>query len=80
MLALVIFNESGKINPRRMFKVLSFVIYTIIDKYFCIDYLGTDKKKKIDLKIACTGSSKHDGMDYNNLFGSGIPDILLNML
>ena len=25
-------------------------------------------------------SSKHDGMDYNNLFGIGIPDILLNML
>ena len=60
--------------------MLSCVIYTIIDKYVCIDYLGTEKSKISDLKIACTGSSKHDGMDYNNLFGIGIPDILLNML
>ena len=59
-----------------MFKVLSCVIYTIIDKYVCIDYLSTEKKKISDLKIACTGPRKHDGMDYNNLFGIGIPDIL----
>ena len=24
--------------------------------------------------------SKHEGMDYDNLFGIGIPDLLLNML
>ena len=63
-----------------MFRVLSCVIYTIIDKYVCIDYLGTEKNKISDLKIACTGSIKHDGMDYNNLFVIGIPDLLLNML
>ena len=28
----------------------------------------------------CTRSSKHNGMDYNNLFEIGIPDLLLNML
>ena len=63
-----------------MFKVLSCVIYTIIDKYVCIEYLGTEKNKWSDLKIACTGSSKHDGMYYKKLFGIDIPDILLNML
>ena len=75
MLALVIFYESGKTNPRKMFRVLSCVIYTIIDKYICIDYLGTEKLKISDLKIACTESRKHDGMDYNNLFGIGILDL-----
>ena len=60
--------------------MLSCVIYTIIDKYVCIEYLGTEKKKRSDLKIGFTMSSKHDGMDYNNLFGIGIPDILLNVL
>ena len=60
--------------------MLSCVIYTIIDKYVCIDYLFTEKKKISDFKIACTGSRKHDGMDYNNLFGIGIPDLLINML
>ena len=80
VIALVIFYEIGKTNPRKMFRVLSCVIYAIIDKYVCIDYLGTEKLKISDLKIACTGSSKHYGMDYNNLFGIGSPDLLLNML
>ena len=80
VLALVVFYELGNINSRKMFKVLSCVIYKIIDRYVCIDYLGTEKKKISELRLGFTFSSKHDGMDYNNLFGIGIPDILLNML
>ena len=57
MLTLVIFNESGKTNPRKMFRVLSCVIYTIIDKYFCIEYLGTDKSKISDLKLLALGQA-----------------------
>ena len=79
MLALVIFYESGNINPRKIFKLLSCVIYTIIDKYVCIDYLGTEKKKINESRLGCTFQSKHEGMDYDNLYGIGIPDILLNM-
>ena len=60
--------------------MLSCVIYTIIDIYVCIDYLGSEKSKLSDLKIGCTGSSKHNGMDYNNLLGIGISDLLLNLL
>ena len=60
--------------------MLSCVIYTIIDKYVCIDYLGPEKSKLSDLKISCTGSIKNNGMDYNNLLGIGIPDLLLNLL
>ena len=56
------------------------VIYTIIDKYVCIDYLGSKKSKLSGLKTGCTGSNKHNGMDYNNVLGIGIPDILLNLL
>ena len=41
VLALVVFYELGDFNPRKMFRVLSCVIYTIIDRYVCIDYLGT---------------------------------------
>ena len=63
-----------------MFKVLSCVIYTIIDRYVCIDYLGTDKNKISELILGCTLQTKHDGMDYDKLFGIGIPDVLLNML
>ena len=60
--------------------MLSCVIYTIIDKYVCIDYLGSKKSKLSDLKIGRTGSSKHNVMDYNNWLGIGIPDLLLNLL
>ena len=66
VLESVIFYESGKIIIRKLFRVLSFVIYTIINNYVCIDYLGTEKLKISDLKIVCTGSSKNNGMDYNN--------------
>ena len=80
MLALVVFNELGNINPSRMFKVLTSVIYTIINRYVCIDYLDTQKKKISELRLGFTLQTKYDGMDYNNLFVIGIPDILINML
>ena len=63
-----------------MFKVLSCVIYTIIDRYVCIDSLGTEINKISELILGCTLQTKHECMDYDNLFGIGIPDILLNML
>ena len=63
-----------------MFKVLSCVKYTIIDRYVCIDYLGTELNKISELRLGCTLKTKHAGIDYANLFGVGIPDILLNML
>ena len=80
MLALVVFYELGNINPRKMFKVLSCVIYSIIDRYVCIDYLCTEIKKISRLKRERSLKTKHEGMDYDNLFGIGIPDILLNIL
>ena len=45
VLALVVFYELGNFNPRKIFKVLSCVIYTIIDRYVCIEYLCTEKKE-----------------------------------
>ena len=51
VLALVVHYENGTINRRKMFKVLSFVIYTIINIYVCIDYLGTETKKISELKL-----------------------------
>ena len=59
---------------RKLFRVLSCVIYTIIF------YLGPEKSKLSDLKIGCTGSNKHNGMDYNNVLVIVIPDLLLNLL
>ena len=80
VLVLVVFYELGNINPRKMFKVLSCVICKIIDRYVCIDYLGTDIKKISELRLGCTLQTRHEGMNYESLFGIGIREILLNML
>ena len=60
--------------------MLSGIIYTIIDKYVCIDYLGFKKSKLGDLYLDCTGSNKHNDTDYENVLGIGIPYLLLNLL
>ena len=80
VLALVVHYELGNINPRKMFKVLSCVIYSIIDRYVCIDYLGTDINKISQLKLGRSFKIRHENKDYDNLFGIGIPDIFMNML
>ena len=77
---MVIFYENRETITRKIFRLLSCVIYTIIDKYVCIGYSGSEKLKLSDLKIGFTGSSKHNGIDYNNLFRISIPDLLLNLL
>ena len=63
-----------------MFRVLSSVIYTIIGKYVCISYLGSDKSKLSYLHLGGTGKYRHYDTGYDNVLGIGIPDILLNLL
>ena len=69
----------GKIT-RKMFRVLSCVIYKIIRKYVCVDYLGYEKSKLSDLRIGVYGRYKSFDMDYDNVLGIEIPDLLLNLL
>ena len=50
-----------------MYKVIRAVIYTIIDDYICLDYMGLIQEKL----------SKHENnfenTKFNNLYGLGIP-------
>ena len=78
VLALVIFYDNRKKFTRKMFRVSSCVIYTIIGKYVFIDYLGSDKSKLSDLRLGVTGTYKCFDTDYDSVLGIGIPDILLN--
>ena len=80
VLALVVFYEQGNFNPGKMFRVLICVIYTIIDRYVCINYLGTETNKISEFNLGCSLKTKHENKDYDNLFGIGIPDNLMNML
>ena len=63
-----------------MFIVLSCLIYTIISKYVCIDYLGYEKAKLCDLRLGVSGRYKHLDKNYDNVLGFGIPYLLLNLL
>ena len=38
------------------------------------------KRRLSELKLGLTLKTKHEGMNYDNLFGIGIPDIFMNML
>ena len=57
-----------------MFKVTEAVIYTIIDKYICLDHLVLLQGKL----------SKHDdnfkNIKFNNMSGLGVPEILMNIV
>ena len=57
-----------------MYKEIEAVMYTVIDEYICLDYLGLIKEKL----------SKHDNTFKNtrfkDLYGLGIPEILMNIM
>ena len=80
VLALVIFDGNREKTTWKMVRVLICVIYTIIGKYVCIDYLGSEKSKWSDLRLGVTGRYKHFDTDYDNVLGIRIPYLLLNLL
>ena len=45
VLQLLMFHETRVLKPKKAFKVLSCVIYTIIDDCVCIDYLSCQSKQ-----------------------------------
>ena len=67
-------------NTRKMFRVLSCVIFTIISKHVCIDYLGYEKSKWSDLPLGVPGRYKHLDKNYDNVLGFLITDLLLIFL
>ena len=67
-------------NTKKMFRVLSCVIYTIISRYVCIDYLGYEKSKSGYLCLGVSGRYNQLDKIYDNVLGFGIPYILLNFL
>ena len=60
--------------------MLSCVIYAIISKYFCIDYLGSEKAKLSDLRTRVSSKYKRLDKNFDNVLGFGIPDLFLNLL
>ena len=76
VISLVMIYENRTTNPTKMFRVLSCVLYYVIDNYVCIDYLCWHSKTLI--VICC--DKMFVGTGYNESLGIGIPEMLLNLI
>ena len=74
----VLWDQTKK--PKKNFKVLSCVIYTIIRNYVYIDYLGSESKKLSELGLGSGGSFKHVNKSYDKISGIRIPYMLMNLM
>ena len=75
-IALVMFYESRGTNPKTVFRVLSCVLYYVIENYVCIDYLCCQYKK---LSVICSDKIFTITSD-NKLLGIEIPEVLTNLI
>ena len=76
VMALITINENSGKNIRKVYRVLSSVVYNIIKNYICIDYLSCKSK-------TLCGISKNPVFketSFNLLFSIGIPELLLNLV
>ena len=60
----------------KVLRVLSRVLYSFIENYVCIDFLGCKYKK---LSTICSDKI-FSGMSYNSFLGIGIPEVLMNLI
>ena len=56
-------------NPNKAVKVLTCVIYTIINNYVCIDFLACKTNKFSELPVGTGGCFKHINISYDKIFG-----------
>ena len=59
-----------------LFIVLSFVVFTLIENYYCIDYLSCKSKTLCDI----SNNKNFKENSLNLLLGVGIPELLLKLL
>ena len=74
IIPLVMFYETKK--PTKVYRVLSCVLYSIIENYFFVDYLCCHSKRLSFIsydKISKEAS-------YNELLGIGIPEVLIDFI
>ena len=74
MALIMIYENNGK-DTMTVYRVLSYVVYTLIENYVCIDYLSCQSK------ILCKFQAiQHLREKINLLLGIGIPELLLDLV
>ena len=76
VIALIISYDNNGIKLKKLYRLLSFFLYSLIDYYVCIDYLSCQSKtlSKISSKPI------FEKISYNVFLGIGIPELLLNLV
>ena len=75
-MSLIMIYENNGGNSKKMYRVLSCVVYSLIYNYVCIEYLTCQ------LKTSSSISSKptFEQTSFNILLGIGIPELLLDLV
>ena len=74
------FYDTRQKKPKKILKVLSCVIYTIIRDYVCIDYLVSESKQLSELVLGSGGRFKYVNKSYDKTLGIGIPNLFMNLM
>ena len=74
-LALIMFHGMSATKPKKYFRVLSCIIFIIIDNCIYIDFLACQSKQLHAIFMY----SKYMEKDSNRILGIGIPDLLMNL-
>ena len=75
-MALIMFYDNNGIKPKKVYRVLSCVIYSLVYNYFCTDYLSCQSKTLSRISSKPTSEKT----SFNILIGIGIPELLLNLV
>ena len=73
VIALVMFYETNRTKPKKVFRLLSCVLYYLIKNHICIDYLSCQSKTLS--RISSNRISKQTS--FNILLDFGIPEVLM---
>ena len=76
VLELIMFYETRA--DKKAYRVLSFVIYTRMKNYVCIDYLDCKSKQLSEIPVGSGGGSKHGNKSFDKILGIGIPYLSCN--
>ena len=75
MALIIIYEHNGEI-PKTVYRLLSYVVYNLIDNYVCIDDLLSQSKTLCDI----SSNPIFKDTSFNLLLGIGITEMLLNLV
>ena len=76
VMALILIYENNGEKPKKVYRLLSCVVYSLIENYVCIDILSCQSKTSISISSKPTFEQK----SFNILRVIGIPYLLLNLV